>query len=251
MDSRVTLLKEFYGGLPADRVKVETYEHGFPFLDQLLMSGVALEYGEIAAAGLLHKFKLSGVTEEAMDALLLSHIGKTRNVCLYFGEKVNSLFCYNLDNNHKTNNTELIPEMQCTVTLLRDILIGLGCEPLVIASGRGYHLWCRLEAPVDNQQLYEFMLRTMARAFLGLHQQGYDHNKIKANFYPDPRAHNTVSLRLFGSDHAKNKVFSRILTRDGLLDEDASWNAFDHHLREKTITIVAFHDAYASLLASI
>lgn len=250
MDSKLRLVAEFYRGLPKVRAKIETYEHGFGFLERMLLDGVSLEYGEMAVSGLLHKYKLSGIPEAVMDELLLSHVNKTCNVCLYFDERQNHLFSFNLDNNHKTGNTVLIPEMELTVRLLREILTGFGCEPLVIASGRGYHLWCRLDGPVDNARLYDFMLRTMARAFLGLHQQGYDHNKIKANFYSDPRSHNTVSLRLFGSDHAKNKVFSRILIGEELLDEAASWKAFELHLREHTISVERFHKAYGELMAS-
>jgi len=32
MDSKVRLVNEFYRGLPRDRAKVETFEHGFEFL---------------------------------------------------------------------------------------------------------------------------------------------------------------------------------------------------------------------------
>src|SRR6202522_3755787 len=201
MDAKPRLLKEFYRGLPKDRAKVETYEHGFEYLERMLAGGAALEYGEMAAAGLLHKYKFSNMPEEQMDEFMNAHIAKACNLCLYFVQVDNSLFCFNLDNNHKTNNMVAIPEMTLVVELLREILTGAGCEALVIASGRGYHLWCRLEAAVENERLYQFMVRSMAKALLGLHKQGFDHNKIKANFYPDPRARDVVSLRLFGSLH--------------------------------------------------
>jgi hypothetical protein len=243
MDSKSRLLKEFYRGLPKDRAKVETFEHGFEYLDRMLAGGGTLEYGEMSFAGLLHKYKLSQVPEERMDDLIAAHIAKRCNLCLYFGPVENSLFCFNLDNNHKTNNTVIIPEMARVVELLRDILTEAGCEPLIIASGRGYHLWCRLAAAVDNERLYQFMVRCMAKALLGLHKQGCDHNKIKANFYPDPRARNVVSLRLFGSMHVKNKVFSRVLTRERLLEEEESWVAFEEYLRERTIGVEGFEKA--------
>jgi hypothetical protein len=237
------LLKEFYGGLPKDRAKVETYEHGFEYLERILASGATLEYGEMSFAGLLHKYKFSKVPEEQMDEFINAHIAKRSNLCLYFGRAENSLFCFNLDNNHKTNNTVLIPEMTLAVELLREILTEAGCEPLVIASGRGYHLWCRLAGAMENERLYQFMVRSMAKALLGLHKKGLDHNKIKANFYPDPRARNVVSLRLFGSVHVKNKVFSRVLTRGGLLEEEESWKAFEEYLSGKTIGLEGFERA--------
>lgn len=240
MDTKSRLLKEFYHGLPKDRAKVETYEHGFEYLERMLVSGAALEYGEMSFAGLLHKYKFSQVPEEQMDELMSAHIAKRCNLCLYFGQAENSLFCFNLDNNHKSNNMVVIPEMALVVELLREILTEAGCEPLVIASGRGYHLWCRLAAPVENERLYQFMVRSMAKALFGLHKQGLDHNKIKANFYPDPRARDVVSLRLFGSEHVKNKVFSKVLTQEGLLEEGESWEAFEEYLRRKTMEVEGF-----------
>ena len=130
MDSKLELLKEFYSGLPKDRAKVETGGHGFDFLEAMLSGGVTLEYGEMHRSGLLYKYKLSNIPADKMDDLLQSHIGKSCNVCLYFDDAANNIFCVNLDNNHKTDNTVLIPEMKLAVQLLRDHLIKLGCEPL-------------------------------------------------------------------------------------------------------------------------
>jgi len=100
VDSRITLLEEFYRGLPKDRAKVETQEHGFAFLDRLLADGATLEYGELTLAGLLHKYKLAGLPAARFQDLLCAHVAKTCNLCLYFGDRANELFCFNLDNNH-------------------------------------------------------------------------------------------------------------------------------------------------------
>jgi hypothetical protein len=246
MDSRVGLLKAFYGGLPTDRAKVETSQHGFPFLNELLSDGVTLEYGELTLSGLLHKYKLANIPAHRMDGLLLAHIQKACNVCLYFHARANDIFCFNLDNNHKKDNTRIIPEMELAVRTLRVLLTEAGCEPMVIASGRGYHAWCRLDAPAANQRLYDLMLHVAARTLAKLHEAGHDHLKIKFNFYPDVRLHDAVSLRLFGSEHAKNKVFSRALTPDGLLDEKSSWDWFERYLASKTISEAALAAACAS-----
>jgi hypothetical protein len=244
MVTRLNLLKEFYQGLPKDRVKLETYERGFDYLDALLGQGATLEYGEMALKGGLHKYKLSGVPPEQLDKFLADHIAKTANVCLYFGGEENSLFCINLDNNHKTDNMVLIPEMEIAVRELVNVLSQWGCEPLVINSGRGFHAWCRVEEAVPNGKLYEIMLRAMARAFLAVHKQGFDHQQVKANFYPDPRSKDVVSLRVFGSDHARSRLFSRVLTSAGLLDEEESWRAFEEHLRGKTIAKETLEQAW-------
>lgn len=251
MDRKVALLREFYRGLPKDRAKVETVRHGFPFLEELLSGGATLEYGELTLHGLLHKYKLANVPEGRMTGLLEKHVRNECNVCLYFGDRENSLFCFNLDNNHKTNNTAIIPEMGLALEFLRDSLEGLGCEPLVIASGRGYHVWCRLSGPVDNDRLYDFMLRSAAKAAARLHARGGDHNRIKFNLYPDRRIRDVVSLRLFGSVHAKNQVFSFIATRQGLLDEQASWERFERYMGEGTIPVERFAEACEAVKAAV
>jgi len=245
MDPRVNLLKEFYAGLPKDRAKVETYEHGFVFLEKLLSGGVTLEYGELTLSGLLHKYKLGNIPLARMDELLHAHVEKRCNVCLYFDGAANNMFCFNLDNNHKTDNTVLIPEMEFAVRFIREQLTGLGCEPLIVASGRGYHAWGRLEAAVDNDRLYDFMLHVAVNTMAALHEGGRDYRQIKINVYPDRRIRGVVSLRLFGTDHAKNKVFSRVLTPDGLLDEAASWAAFERHLKHGVISREKFDEALA------
>ena len=244
MDPRVALLKEFYRALPKDRAKVETDRHGFDFLASLLSGGLTLEYGELTPVGLLHKYKVANIPEGRMDELLQSHVEKACNVCLYFGSPQSSLFCFNLDHNHPPDAPAPVPEVDLTAGALRARLAALGCEVLVVASGRGYHLWGRLAEAVDNDRLHDFMLRAAVQAMAELHQRGgYDHRRIKLNFYPDPRTRDIVSLRLFGSEHAKNKVFSRVLTAEGLLDEAASWRHFERHLADRTISPAAFAEA--------
>jgi hypothetical protein len=248
MDPRVTLIREFYGGLPMDRAKVETQQHGFAFLGTLLTDGICLEYGELTLSGLLHKYKLSAIPRHRMDELLMAHVEKRCNVCLYFPDRASNTFCFNLDNNHKTNNTVIIPEMETAVRLTQETLERVGCPPLVIASGRGFHIWCRTDRAIDNDRLYEFMRRISVLAMAALHQGGSDHRKVKFNVYPDRRTRDTVSLRLFGSEHAKNRVFSRVLAPAGLLDEEQSWRSFEDHLRMKTITEAAFDRAFAEVM---
>jgi hypothetical protein len=243
MDRKVALLAAFYGGLPKDRAKLETPRHGFDFLAELLADGIVLEYGELTLSGLLHKYKLAGIPPHRLEGFLADHVAKAANVCLYFGERENNVFCFNLDNNHRENNRELIPEMEFAVRRLDGILRKAGCEPLIVASGRGYHVWGRLEGPVANARLYEFMLRAAVATVAALHARGSDHHRVKFNFYPDPRTRDVVSLRLFGSQHAKNGVFSHILTPEGLLSEDASWDYFADYLANKTIPVARFEAA--------
>jgi hypothetical protein len=248
MDPRVSLLKEFYRGLPKDRAKLETEEHGFAFLERLLTEGLTLEYGDLTSSGLVHKYKLANISERRMDEFLLAHVEKACNVCLYFDVRANDTFCFNLDNNHEVYTSAIIPEMEAAVRELGAHLRGLECEPLIVASGRGYHVWGRLEAAVANDRLHDFMLRSAAVTAAAIHYQGHDRHQIKFNFYPDSRVHHVVSLRLFGSRHVRNKVFSRVLGPQGLLDETASWEFFADYLKKRTIALARFKAAYETVL---
>lgn len=235
MDSRVILLKEFYSTMQKDKLKIESNCYGFDLLDGLLSQGIKLEYGELTSS-LIHKYKLVNISEDCMADFLQGHINKHYNACLYFNEIANNILCFNLDNNFKENNTELIPEMQYSVNWLTEYLTELEIEPLVIVSGRGYHVWCRLDAPVDNKQLHKFMLQIVAKTMEALHVNGYDYNRVKFNMYPNNEIINTVSLRFFGSEHVKNKIFSYVYTNNGVLEEDASWRYFTEYLKHKTIS---------------
>lgn len=248
MDPGVTLLKEFSRGFVRGKAKIETERFGFAYLEQLLSDGANLEYGELTNTRLLHKYKLVDVPDHRMDELLQMHIMKECNVCRYFGTSENDVFCFNMDNNHITNSTVIIPEMNLALGALRKCLQDLACETLIIASGRGYHVWLRLDEPVENELLYSLMLRAAAHALLPLRTGGYDHHAIKFSFYPDIKVNDVVSLRLFGSEHARNKVFSRVLTPEGLLDEAASWKYFEHFVRNKTMSKAKFKAALDELL---
>lgn len=129
MDPRVELLKEFSRGFIPGTAKIETGQFGFPFLDELLSGGIGLEYGELTATRLLHKYKLVNIPGRRMEELLQMHVNKACNVCRYFDARANDVFCFNLDNNHKTDNTVVIPEMDLAVRSLGACLRDLGCEP--------------------------------------------------------------------------------------------------------------------------
>lgn len=234
MDPRVALLKEFSKGFSKSTVKIETEQFGFAFLEWLLSDGGALAYGELTDTRVLHKYRILGITEPKLNELVALHVTKQLNVCRYFGAEKNDVFCFNMDNNHKTNNTAIIPEMSLALDTLRTCLLGLGCEPMIIASGRGYHVWVRLDEPMENGLLYEFMVATAARALLPILVGADDHRVVKFSFYPDINIVDAVSLRLFGTEHAKNKSFSHIFTPEGLLDEDDSWKYFEHFIANKT-----------------
>jgi hypothetical protein len=251
MDPRVTLLKEFSSGFIRDRAKIEAEEFGFAYLERLLSDGGTLEYGHLADTRVLHKYKIVDITDNRMDELLRMHVMKECNVCRYFGAEKNDVLCFNVDSNHKASDTANIRELNLALNALRECLLSLGCEPLIVASGRGYHAWVRLDEPVENKLLYNFMVRAAARALLPLLIGGDDHRTIRFRFYPDIKVNDALSLRLFGSEHANNKVFSRVFTPGGLLDEAGSWKYFEDFVRNKTTCTTTFSSALDELVRGI
>lgn len=247
MDPRVTLLKEFSKGFVRDKAKIESEEFGFAYLEQLLSGGSALEYGHLADTRVLHKYKIVDITDRRMDELLQMHVMKECNVCRYFGSDKNDVLCFNIDDNHKTKDAEAVPAMNVVLDALRECLLGLGCEPLIVASGRGYHVWLRLDEPLENTLLYNFMVGAAARALLPLLVAGRDHRTVRFRFYPDVSVNDALSLRLFGSEHAHKKVFSHVFTLSGLLDEADSWKCFEQFVRNKTTSSATFKSALDAL----
>lgn len=251
MDPRVTLLKEFSSGFIGDRAKIEAEEFGFAYLERLLSDGATLEYGHLADTRVLHKYKIVDITDDRMNELLHMHVMKECNVCRYFGAEKNDVLCFNVDGNHKASDPANIRELSLALNALRDCLLSLRCEPFVVASGRGYHVWVRLDEPVENKLLYNFMVGAAARALLPLLIGGKDHRTIRFRFYPDINGNDALSLRLFGSEHANNKVFSRVFTPDGLLGEADSWKYFEEFVRNKTTCTATFRSALAELARGI
>ena len=233
MDSRLDSLRAFSRTFVRDTAKIETAQCGLRFLDGLLSGGARLEYGELTPLRLVHRYKVIGISERRLNELLQAHIDQECNVCRYFDPFSNDVFCFNLDNNHRTDNTVVIPEIDLAVRALRRCLGDVGCDPLIVASGRGYHAWCRLAEPATNERLYAFMLRAAALALRSVHGAGHDHNNIKINLYPHEQLQKVVSLRLFGSAHAKTRRFSHVWSVDGLLGEEASWERFNAFVQSR------------------
>jgi hypothetical protein len=100
---------------------------------------------------------------------------------------------------------------------------------------------------VGNDRLHDFMFHAAVHTMAALARAGHDHRIIKINVYPNRRIHDVVSLRLFGTNHAKNKVFSRVLTPERLLDEEESWAEFEHHLTHHTVPLAKFDEALTTV----
>jgi hypothetical protein len=250
MDGKIKLLNEFYNTMQSGKVKLELMAHGFDFLAKLTQDGFRVEYGELAV-NLVHKYRLLDVSEVGLKRLLEGHIRKEHNVCRYFDAHANTTFCLNLDNNCKVDNLELIPELEPTVRFLRQHLREYEIEPLVIQSGRGYHLWCRVDEAVENRMLYDFLLRIAAKAIASLHESDLDYRRVKFNLYPDPQTVAIASLRLFGSEHVKKKAFSHVHLDTQVLDERESWDYFACFAEEKTIPRQRFLNAYNAMMTMI
>ena len=103
-----------------------------------------------------------------------------------------------------------------------------------------------------NEHLYDLMLRAGVATAAALHRAGRDHHRVKFNFYPDPHTHHVVSLRLFGSRHARDPANSAGSSRreSWLLDEAASWAYFGDTVRHRAISLERFAAARAALAAA-
>ena len=235
MDTRVILLETFYATMSRDKLKLESKSYGFDFVNKLTVDGAILDYGQLDD-NFVHKYRLLQVPEACRSLLLQGHVNQDYNVCLYFHKTANNVLCFNLDNNYKDRNTEVIQEMNLAVQYLQQHLRRYGMEALVLKSGRGYHLWCRFNEPIENRQLYGFMVRMAAKTWASLHMSNHDYHTIKFNMGPNPNVVNVVSLRLFGSRHVKTGVFSHVQTQDGILNEAASWRYFEDYMLNKTIS---------------
>jgi len=250
MDKKIDLLLRFYNNMLKDKLKLEHKAHGFAFIDQLTAKESTLDYVQVDT-NLVHKYRLLGVTETHFLELLEGHVKQEHNICLYFNEQANNIFCFNLDNNYKIDSTCLIPSLTLAIKYLRQHLGKYAIEPLVIKSGRGFHCWCRLSHPLDNEMLFGFMIRIAAQTLVSLSYAGHDYHTIKFNMAPNPRVVKISSLRLFGSKHVKTDCFSQVNIPGGDLDEPQSWQYFAEYLANKTIPTEQLIQAYSELTKTI
>lgn len=240
VESKIELLKRFYSSMYHDTIKLEVRDWGFDFINLISKAGGTLEYGELK--GKIHKYKISNMPEKLFDYFLKHHVKQNANVCLYFNNKANNVFAFNLDN----KNGESIHELKVIADIVDSYLRELGIEPLVYISGRGYHMWVRIDKPIDNKKIDEFMNKITARTIATLEYNNINQNKVDINIYPGKQTTKAYSLRLFGSKHIKNDTFSMICTREnGIIDlgENYFWIQFEDYLNTKTITVEQFEKA--------
>jgi hypothetical protein len=248
MEAKLGLLKEFYSGLLLESVKVETPDFGWGFLNEVLGEGGELDYGEAAGPQALYKYKFCGLPEWTVDRLLGRHIGRSCNVCFYFSEGANDSCCINLDVNLKIYDNNIGVEMTLLVRSLIDSFSRLGVETLAVASGRGYHIWCRFNERISNDHLCQWMFRSAANAIREIYANDFDRDRIRAYLFPDPRVLGMASLRLFGTRHATTGMFSHVLAKDELLDESDSWKALQDYMAHRRVTRDRFYESYTSVV---
>lgn len=244
MDTRVELVSAFYQAMCEDKVKLETKNYGFEFVKNLTSGGETLDYVQMENH-FIHKYRLLNVSEHRRQSLLQGHVNQDYNVCLYFDETANNTLCFNIDNNYKKNNNEIIPEVELAVDYIQQHLGTYGMEAVSVKSGRGYHVWLRFERPIANQLLLDFMIQISARTLASLHVNQHDYHAVKINMSPNPHFVKIISLRAFGSKHIKTGSFSHIKAKAGaLLSEDDSWKYFENYMINKTVSERQFGLAY-------
>lgn len=243
--NKMELLRKFYSSMRTDVLKLEVRDYGLHVPDISIRAGLKVEYGEMN--GQIVKYKLSGFTPEAFNLFLLQHIDKKGNVCLYFNEEANNVFAFNIDNNEKEDNEKYTDKLKETQCILQACLDNYGIEPIILASGRGYHTWVRINENINNNCLCDFMAYIWAKTRLLQERMGMG-RKFDISLYPARNSTESNSLRIFGSEHIKNKIFSYVIhPSKGILDEAESWRYFEHYMKNKTLAKEPFMAAYEKI----
>ncbi len=225
---KVKLLKKFYLTIDKTMMKLECKYYNFEFLDRLKRRS-KVDYIEHSSP-LIHKYKLSGMTEAYYDYFLESHVLQEVNVCGYYNKTANNLFSFNLDTN-KTVVEDSLLELQVAVKLISDYLREFKIGPIVYTSGRGYHIIVKLTTPVDNTVIIKLMKYIWLRTLVTMYRNGLDKNCISISMYPNRQKEEQInSLRWFGSKHMKTSQFSSIVTPEGTLDEQGSWQYLEYYM---------------------
>ncbi len=224
---KVKLLNKFYLTIDKTIMKLECKCYDFEFLDWLKRRS-KVDYVEHSL--LIHKYKLSGMTEAYYDCFLASHVLQEVNVCGYYNKTANNLFSFNLDTN-KTAVADSLLELQAAVKLIGDYLREFKLRPIVYTSGRGFHIVVKLTEPVDNTIIIKLMKYIWLRTLVTMYRNGLDKNRISISMYPNrQKEEQTNSLRWFGSKHIKTNQFSHIVLPEGILDEQGSWQYFESYM---------------------
>lgn len=239
---KVDLLKEFYSTMRRDMLKWEVKQWGIDWLEMIEKSGAKIEYGELTNG--IPKYKITNIPGKYFDYMLKTHTEQDANVCIYYNNKENTVLSFNLDDNNKKGN-EILNELKAAVCIITEYLKILDIEPLVIVSGRGYHIILRFSHPIDNDKLSDFILLIEIWNKLIFKETNHDINKINVCSYPNKFDNTTHSLRLFGSKHIKNQVFSYVCSpKLGVLGEKESWEYFEYYMNHKTISLKHFEQVY-------
>lgn len=237
---KITLLREFYRDMQWNMCKLETTDYGWKAIKAIEGMDANVDYVEFTS--LIHKYRLSNVNNWLMEYFLQKHIEQKCNICMYYGEKENSLISFNLDTKIR-DAKKITHEVKGMCNAIVSCLNKLDIEPLVIVSGRGYHIHCRLEKPVDNNTLLHFMIIIELWARETLKNNNISDDMVNVSKYPHREGNTCVSLRMFGSKHIKKEIFSHICTHATVLSEEDSWNYFKDYLDNGIIPIDTFDKA--------
>jgi len=244
---KIKLLKEFYNTIDRNVIKLGLKDYGFDLLkmfhDELTVDYVSLEKA-------YHWYRLSNISPQRFDYFLKHHIEQNGNICGYFDKTANSVFAFNLDAKPETTKEEI----EATRYILTGILVTLGIKPLVVVSGRGYHIWVKLEQPIDNDRIGLFMFTVCKRITWFLEQNSLKSDSVDIGRYPHGEEKQRNSLRLFGSRHVDTLQFSNVVdygyykdANEGwyeILNEKKSWEYFERYLMKGQISVETFDDAF-------
>jgi hypothetical protein len=237
------LLNAFYTTVDKGSFKVETKDFFPEFLDNKDKNAIC-QYSEFKNG--IFKYCFSDVSEVFYDRCLEEHLGNKINLCCYLNPIANSLFAFNLDSYEKLDRVDECAELKAFAKILSAILLKFGVRPFIICSGHGYHFWCRLSVPVENQRLRVFMQSVLTLSKFQMTAERLDLSRLQCICYPRVNTHD-VSIRLFGSKHTVTGRFCGVVKNPrgewAACGEEESWHCFEEFINCTPVTEQQFERA--------
>lgn len=242
MNERSLALNKFCHNFDTTQIKIETKLSGLEFLAKLT-SQATLDYVEFKKN--IHKYRLSQIPPTLFTDLIEKHINCRLNLCVYFAKQRSNKLALNFDQAKRHT-----VDVKISALIATSLLSQLDLSPLLIYSGRGYHLWCTFNRDIANEDLVRFLQNIKSIIAYEVKIRGGNPENVNLTCYPGIDTGKN-SLRLFGSNHVKTGRFSSIVTQiavdDVMLNANDSWNYFTNYINTKVTLTNTFDKAAAQL----
>jgi hypothetical protein len=233
---RIELLKVFYRSMDLSLVKWETCMRGWDYIKELEQN-CTIDY--IQGVDDVTKYRLSDIPSKYMHWLLDLHVRSGGNVCGYFDMYNNNCFAFNLDVDKDEDRWQADKARDIIVYTLIEIA---NLKPIIIKSGRGYHIWVSLLELVPNKAIHDLFDLVMIRI------PSDELTALQIHKYPFFKESKRNSLRLFGSKHVRTDEFSGVMQpySNKVLSVDQSWMYINNYVKNR-VNAKGFYTAIANM----